>query len=831
MSERPPAGSTIIKLAWCCLLASVIMAGLLFPVAGGLGLMSNRASDIVANGSAQLLEGDVPAVTTMVDAKGNTIAWLYAQRRFEVPGDQIADTMKLAIVSIEDKRFAEHNGVDWKGTLTGLAGYAAGDYSTRGGSTIEQQYVKNYQLLVVAQTDAEKRAAVAPTPARKLREIRMALSLDKTLTKPEILTRYLNLVSFGNGAFGIQDAAQTYFGINASDLNWQQSALLAGLVQSTSALNPYTNPDGALVRRNLVLDTMIEQLPAKADELRAAKQQPLGTLDRPNELPRGCIAAGDRAFFCDYVQEYLLRAGMSKEQIARGGYLIKTTLDPDVQADVKESVDSIAAPDLEGIASVMNVVLPGKTSHPVIAMVSSRSYGLDTDIGQTVQPQPFSLVGDGAGSIFKIFTAAAALDLGLGINATLDVPARFNAKGLGEGGAKGCPSQTWCVENYRDPRNLSMSVTEALSKSPNTAFAKLISQVGVTRSVDMAVRLGLRSYAEPGTARGYENDPNESLADFIKRQNIGSFTLGPFQVNPLELANVAATLASGGTWCPPNPVDKIYDRRGNEIAVNAEACEQVVPEGLANTLSNALGRDTISGTGAPAANAAGWTLPMSGKTGTTEAHRSAGFFGYTNRFAAVNYIYDDSPDPGDLCSFPLRPCYDGDLFGGNEPAQSWFAAMTPIAEDFGEISMPPTDPRYVDGAPGSRVPNVSGLSQDSAREELRASGFQVADNVSTLNSAASAGTVIGTSPSGQTVPGLIVTLLVSNGVPPAPPPPPSPSPSPGPPPPPGIPGLPQVGSTVVEIPGLPPITVPVLVPPPPPPPPEAAPPPPPPPPP
>jgi membrane peptidoglycan carboxypeptidase len=832
MSERPPAGSTIIKLAWCCLLASVIMAGLLFPVAGGLGLMSNRASDIVANGSAQLLEGDVPAVTTMVDAKGNTIAWLYAQRRFEGPGDQIADTMKLAIVSIEDKRFAEHNGVDWKGTLTGLAGYAAGDYSTRGGSTIEQQYVKNYQLLVVAQTDADKRAAVAPTPARKLREIRMALSLDKTLTKPEILTRYLNLVSFGNGAFGIQDAAQTYFGINAADLNWQQSALLAGLVQSTSALNPYTNPDGALARRNLVLDTMIEQLPGKADELRTAKQRPLGTLSRPNELPRGCIAAGDRAFFCDYVQEFLLRAGMSKEQVARGGYLIKTTLDPDVQTDVKESVDSIAAPDLEGIASVMNVVLPGKTSHPVIAMVSNRSYGLDTDIGQTVQPQPFSMVGDGAGSIFKIFTAAAALDLGLGINATLDVPARFNAKGLGEGGAKGCPSQTWCVENYRDPRNLTMSVTEALSKSPNTAFAKLISQVGVSRSVDMAVRLGLRSYSEPGTARGYENDNNESLADFIKRQNIGSFTLGPFQVNPLELANVAATLASGGTWCPPNPVDKIYDRRGNEIAVNAEACEQVVPEGLANTLSNAMGRDTISGTGAPAANAAGWTLPMSGKTGTTEAHRSAGFFGYTNRFAAVNYIYDDSPDPGDLCSFPLRPCFDGDLFGGNEPAQSWFAAMTPIAEDFGEVSMPPTDPRYVDGAPGSRVPNVSGLSQDRAREELRASGFQVADNVSTLNSAASAGTVIGTSPGGQTVPGIIVTLLVSNGVPPAPPPPPSPSPPPGPPPPPGIPGLPQVGSTVVEIPGLPPITVPVLVPPPPPappPPPEAAPPPPPPP--
>ena len=822
MSERPPAAPTIIKLAWACLLASVIVAALLFPAVGGIGLMSNRASDIVANGSAQVLEGDIPAVTTMVDAKGNTIAWLYSQRRFEVPTDQIADTMKLAIVAIEDKRFAEHNGVDWKGTLTGLAGYASGDFGTRGGSTIEQQYVKNYQLLVVAQNDAERRAAIAPTPARKLREIRMALSLDKTLTKPAILTRYLNLVSFGNGAFGIQDAAQTYFGIDASALNWAQSALLAGLVQSTSALNPYTNPDGALVRRNLVLDTMIAQLPDKTEELRAAKQQPLGILPRPNELARGCIAAGDRAFFCDYVQEYLARAGLSKEQVARGGYLIKTTLDPDVQADVKKSVDSMAAPDLKGIASVMNVILPGKSTHPVIAMVSNRTYGLDTDTGQTVQPQPFSLVGDGAGSIFKIFTTAAALDLGLGINAILDVPGRFEARGLGEGGAKGCPKETWCVENYKDPRYLTMGVTEALAKSPNTAFAKLISQVGVSRTVDMAVRLGLRSYTEPGTARGYDPDNNESLADFIKRQNIGSFTLGPFQVNPLELANVAATLSSGGMWCPPNPIDKVYDRRGNEISINAEACEQVVPEGLANTLSTALSRDVVNGTGAPAAGAAGWTLPMSAKTGTTEAHRSAGFLGYTNRYAALNYIYDDSPDPSDICSFPLRQCNDGDLFGGKEPAETWFAAMTPLAEKFGDVKMPPTDGRYVDGAPGSRVPNVSGLGQDRAREELRASGFQVADKVTTQNSSASAGTVLGTSPVGQVVPGIIVTLIVSNGVSPPPPPPPPTATPPGGPVPPGLPGLPppppETGVTVVEIPGLPPITVPVLVPPPPPPP-------------
>ncbi|RDH75767.1 PASTA domain-containing protein [Mycolicibacterium moriokaense] len=806
---RPPATVTVIKLAWCCLLASVVAAGLMFPVVGGFGLMSNRASDVVANGSAQLVEGEVPGVSTMVDAKGNVIAWLYSQRRFEVPSDKIANTMKLAIVSIEDKRFAEHNGVDWKGTLTGLSGYMAGDVDTRGGSTIEQQYVKNYQLLVIAQTDAEKRAAIETTPARKLREIRMALTLDKTFTKPEILTRYLNLVSFGNNAFGIQDAAQTYFGIDASDLNWQQSALLAGLVQSTSTLNPYTNPDGALERRNLVLDTMIDNIPSEADALRAAKETPLGILPQPQELPRGCIAAGDRAFFCDYVLDYLAKAGISKDQVSRGGYLIKTTLDPDVQGPVKASINDIASPDIDGIASVMSVIKPGKESHPVLAMASNRTYGLNTEAGETMQPQPFSLVGDGAGSIFKVFTVAAALDMGMGINAQLDAPSRFEAKGLGTGGAKGCPPATWCVQNAGNYRG-SMSVTDALATSPNTAFAKLISQVGVQRAVDMAVKLGLRSYALPGTARDYDPESNESLADFVKRQNLGSFTLGPIEVNALELSNVAATLASGGVWCPPNPIDKIFDRHGTEVAVTTEACEQVVPEGLANTLANAMSHDdTGNGTAAGAAGSVGWDLPMSGKTGTTEASRSAGFMGYTNHFAAANYIYDDSTAPGALCSYPLRQCGgNGNLFGGNEPARTWFGAMKPIANNFGDIALPPTDPRFVDGAPGSKVPSVSGMTQDLARQRLKEAGFQVADQANPVNSASSYGTVVGTSPSGQTVPGSIITIQISNGIPPPPPPPPEGVPP--------IPGMPPVaGSTVVEIPGLPPITVPVLGPPPP----------------
>ncbi len=824
MSQQAPGvRATAARLAVCCLLAGLLMAGFLFPVAGGAGLVAMRVSDSVDEDSANIVQGNIPIVSTMVDAAGTPIAWLYAQRRWIVPTHRIADTMKLAIVSIEDKRFAEHNGVDVQGTLTGLFGYLQADEDTRGGSTIEQQYVKNYNLLVKAQTDAERRAAIVATPARKLREMRMALALDRTLSKPEILTRYLNLVPFGNGAYGVQDAARTYFGINAADLNWQQAALLAGMVQSSSALNPYTNPKGALARRNLVLDTMIQNVPDRAAELEAAKATPLGVLPQPDGLPQGCIAARDRAFFCEYALQYLARAGLSKDDVLRNGYLIRTTLDPSVQDSVKKAVDTVASPTADGVASVMSVIRPGRDAHRVLAMADNRTYGLDLAAGQTVQPQPYSLAGDGAGSIFKIFTTAAALDMGMGINAQLDVPPVYRGKGLGTSGTPGCPPDTWCVKNaggYRSP----MSVTDALAQSPNTAFANLIAQVGVPRAVDMAVRLGLRSYAEPGTARAYDPDTNESLADYLKRQNLGSFTLGPVELNALELSNVAATLASGGMWCPPSPIDKVIDRTGHEVALQTAPCEQAVPVGLANTLANALSKDSISGTAAGSAGSVGWSLPMSGKTGTTESHRSSGFLGFTNQYAAANYIFDDSPKPSGLCSYPLRKCSYGNLYGGKEPARTWFLAMQPIADDFGPVSLPPTDPRYVDGGPGGEVPSVTGLKLDAARKRIQDAGFRVADQPTPVDSYSAKGAVVGTTPKGKTIPGSIITINTSSGIAPAPvyvpppvttweppaaAPPPAPAPEAPPPPPPNV----------IEIPGLPPITLPFPAPPPPPPPP------------
>jgi membrane peptidoglycan carboxypeptidase len=769
-----------------------LVAGLLFPVAGGIGLMSSRAADTVQNVSSELLEGTVPEVTTMTDVNGKPIAYLYDQRRNQIGYNDISPEMIRAIISIEDRRFLDHDGVDWKGTIRAFLKNSSSGEVQQGASTIDQQYVKNYQLLVLARTDADRRAATETTPARKLKEVRMALTLEQNLTeqakrdknlndeeakqeaKKEIVTRYLNVVPFGNGAYGIDAAARTYFNKPAKDLTVPESAMLAGMVQSSSALDPYTNPEGVLERRNLVLDTLIANFPNRAAEYQAAKETPLGVVPSPLTLPNGCISAADAGFFCDYALQFLAENGLSRETIARGGYTIRTTLDPAVQRSTLTGVQAITDPNLDGVATVMSVIKPGTESHDILSMASSRKYGLDQNANQTVQPQPFSMVGDGAGSIFKVFTVAAAMEKGLGAGSSLQVPATFQAQGMGSsGGVNGCPANTYCVKNDgRYPAT--MSVTNALAQSPNTAFVKLLQDVGVGPAVDMAVRLGLRSYTAPGTSGNGE----QSLADYFKENNLGSFTLGPTAVNALELSNVAATLASHGVWCAPNPISSITqpkrDRNGNqilgtdgrpavqEVAFERPKCDKAVEPGLADTLANAMSQDDRgAGTAANAAGSTGWSLPLASKTGTTEAHRSSGFLGFTNNVAAATYTYNDSPTPSELCSSPLTQCSYGNLYGGNEPARTWFNAILPVANNFGPTALPPNDPTYVAGVGGKAVPSVVGMDADEATTRLQAAGFKVSQM--TTDSGQASGTVVFTAPEETAIPGSTITIYVSTG--------------------------------------------------------------------
>ncbi|WKD62206.1 Penicillin-binding protein 1F [Corynebacterium ciconiae DSM 44920] len=749
--------------------AGVLSAVALTPLAGLSGAAVARAHESMASDIENLTDGTAPGVTEIQDRHGAPMAWLYTQRRFEVPPDRISDAMKQAIVSIEDRRFYEHDGVDWQGAGRAMVKNMLAGSVLEGASTLDQQYIKNYALLVEADNDEEQAEAIETSYTRKFREIRAAAELEKRLNKDEILGRYLNLVPFGNGAYGVEAAARTYFGVSAAELTVPQAATLAGIVQSSSMLDPYNNIEGVTSRRNLVLNAMAEMNYISREDADAFAMEPLGVLDEPQGLPNGCITTGDRGFFCDYVIRYLADKGISEEDLRTNAYTIRTSLDPEVQTAAKNAVTTYTDPHAPGVAEVMNVIKPGKYSREIQAMVSSRTYGLNGEAGETILPQASTMVGNGAGSVFKVFTAAAAIEQGMGIDTQLSVPKRYEAYGLGEGGAEGCPPGAYCVENAGTypPK---MSLKGALAKSPNTPFVELIEKVGVGSVVDLSVKMGLRSYSAPGSFDG-----ESSIAEYMKNSNLGSYTLGPTAVNPLELSNVGATIASDGIWCEPNPVMEMTDREGKEVELDRPECERALSSGVAQALSDALSDDFHTGTASESAKSMGWSGSAAGKTGTTESNQSSSFLGFNSGFAAAPYIYNDGTSTSPLCTSPVRQCGRGDLYGGKEPARTWISAAQQVpAASNGNLEA--ADGRFRQGTAKDRIPKVVGMQEKDAVRTIEEAGFRAQVQFVTGNG----------TPRGQVKEikhdavvheGSTVTLNVSDGsAPPPPPPPPAPRP-------------------------------------------------------
>jgi membrane peptidoglycan carboxypeptidase len=768
MRASRPSIRLVGLLVGLSLLGGVVVAGMVFPAALGFGLVANDASDSVGSVSTDVLARPLPQTTIVTDSAGATIAQIFEpdQNRRSVTSGEISPAMQAAIVAIEDRRFYQHQGVDWQGTARALVTNSVSGSIEQGASTLTQQYVKNYLLYVEAETETERLKATEQTSARKLKEAQIALQLEQSLSKEEILTRYLNIVPFGNGAAGIASAARTYFGVTAADLTVPQAALLAGMVRSTSQFDPVANPEAAVERRNLVVQQMLEQQmidQAQADE---AVATPLGVTSPLNTQPNGCIGAGSAGFFCQYVQEYLAEAGISGEQLRSGGYTIRTTLDREVLDLMQASLVAEVPADQPNVANVMATVEPGVEGHRVLAMGSSRVFGLDADALETSYGLPYVPVPLGAGSVYKTFTAATALEKGLGINYQMTIPASGYESPIYIDGS-GNPLPVGNSGTYPER----MSVTDALAQSPNTGFVKLMEFTGVPDVVDMAVRLGMRSLAterfvDPNT--GQETD--RSIAEVTKAQRQASFTLGVSLTSVLELSNVGATLASGGTWCPPTPIDSITDSEGNPVALTEAPCEQVVDPGLANAMMNAMGRDELpGGTAAGAASQVGWERPMAGKTGTTQANKSAAFLGIVPQLSGAVITYDNDNRPDALCDGAGSPfaCARGNIFGGKTPAETWFGTMAPLLEGQPVIPMPPVEERYLEGGVESRVPDVVGRGQNDARSVLEAAGWTVSTR--TVDNASSRGTVIGQSPRGTALPGETIELFISSGEVSAPP--------------------------------------------------------------
>jgi membrane peptidoglycan carboxypeptidase len=775
-----------------CALAGVLLAGILSPMAIGVGSLSNQISDSVDSISSQLAVSQVPLVTTIEDSTGQPIAQLFDQYRVPVSYNQISPNMRAAIVDIEDHRFYQESGIDVQGTLRAAIHDSSGG-ATQGASTLTQQYVKNYLEYIVdrapadatpqqqLQAKAAQQADTNQSIARKLKEAKVAIQLGQTMSKNDILTGYLNIVPFGDhkaGPFGIGAAARAYFNVTPDKLTIPQAALLAGMVNNPVLYDPYKHPDHALQRRNTVLKAMANYGSISQDDAKKFEAQPLGVQGTGPTMPSSScldLANNDAGFFCNYALQYLQNAGFTVDQLLTGGYTIKTTLDPTISADAKQAADSAVDPSTDGIANTFVVIKPGTTSHDVLAMVANRNYGSGTDPSET-QTNIITTVSDefGGGSTFKLFTSAAGMELGkVGLNTTLNNPDCETFPPL----ARGAKAYQPC--NHDGSPN-SLPLWQALALSPNVAFVNLELNDGMPNVLNMAYRLGMRntmlSNQHGKTPDPSSSDPLVSQPQIQSFLGIPSFTLGVGPLSPIEHANVAATLASNGVWCQPNPIGSVTDRYGNPVSVNTLPCEQVISPAEADSMRNGMSHDLESGgTGAAEAAKDGWTRPISAKTGTTQNNESVGFLAIVNDYATSSLVFADGSKPNKICVGPpprliryTNDCSGNVAFGASLAAPTFFNAFETILGNLPADPIPNADPSFMDANDhGPVVPFVFTMQQADATAALQNAGYQV--SVKEFNSTAPKGSVVGESPQSNQPAGTVITIYVSTGVTPPPP--------------------------------------------------------------
>jgi membrane peptidoglycan carboxypeptidase len=751
MERRVSTVGTLFVLALSVVVAGALLAGLLLPWVGGPAVAASQSTSLLGEPPLELTDEPPPGNTTMLAANGEVITSFYKENRAPVESGQIAEIMKQAMVAIEDARFYEHVGLDLQGTLRAVLTNLAAGVVQEGGSTLTQQLVKQ-TLLQAADTPEERTAATEQTLGRKLREARLALALEETYSKDELLTRYLNIVYFGQNAYGIQPAARAFFGVDASALTLPQAALLAGLVQSPTDDDPFINPEVATIRRNQVLARMADQGYITPDEVAATAAAPLGLAPAPAPR-RGCVEASVGAYVCDFVQKYVTQTlGITQDELERNGYVIQTTLDPDLQRSGDAAVlDTM--PLGESVAATFTAVEPG-TGH-LLAMSVNRIFGYDlsdpTQESYNLNVAPSA----GAGSTYKVFVAAAALARGYSSSYTLTAPSPYYSRVYKKDGG---PYPVRNAGTYR----ATLDLTTALYQSSNTYFLALEDALGsVEEPVRMAERMGL-----------YQFGP-EGLPQQVIDENRGSFTFGPDATSPLGLASAYSTLAASGTQCDVTPVTAVLDRFGDPVEdehgvplVAGDQCTpEAIPSGVANTLNQMLRKDVEPGNPgqtAPRAYVPGHQI--AGKTGTSQNNFSVAFVGYTPEIAASVLVFNPKENE------------DVGGFGGGKGATIWHDAMAPILNARGSGDFPPSDPRVVNGNT-KPVPGCDTVSE--CRSALSAAGFE--HTTVKVNSDKREGELVGTSPrrGGRAVPGQVVSIQVSNGadwVAPAPPPPPAPSP-------------------------------------------------------
>jgi membrane peptidoglycan carboxypeptidase len=646
------------------LVAGAVAAGMVLPVAAATGLLTRGAIDSFESLPSQLDAPDLPERSVVLAADGSVLATIYYQNRIEVPLGAVSPIMRQAIVSVEDARFLEHPGIDLRGTMRAVVANSTQSSGTQGGSTITQQYVKNL-LIASASNGEELEAARARTPSRKLREIRYALALERRYSKEEILERYLNIVYFGAGAYGVEAAARRYFSKPAAELNLVESATLAGIVQQPTAFDPTRNPDLAERRRNLVLGEMAEAGFITPIEASAASRIAMEDILDPSVQPNGCTSSY-APYFCDFVIR-MIKADIAfgdtllerEALLRRGGLTIRTTLDPDVQAATMNAVTSyIPNRDPSQRAAAITLVEPGTGN--VIAMAQNRDWGLKgrgkTTYNYNVDQAFGGTIGMQAGSTFKVFTLAAALEQGFSPTEGVASP---NPKTFENfvNCTDGTSFEPVTVRNSGSQGFLNMF--QATAFSTNTYFVSLAERFGLCRQAEIAEEMGVR------------------LATGDPLQRVPTFSLGTMEVSPLAMAGAYAAFANHGVYCAPRVVLEIKDRYGRNLEVPDPRCREVISRNVADAVTGVL-TSVIDGpfNGRTGAAMSLPDRPAAGKTGSTNANAAIWFAGFTPQVAAAIWVGD--PRGGfayPMTNVTINGQYYSYVTGGQIPGPIWRDSM------------------------------------------------------------------------------------------------------------------------------------------------------------
>ncbi len=743
--------------------AGLLVAGIAVPAIGASGQAAKSGVDFFNDLPSEFTISPLAQQSKIVDADGKLIANPYDENRIIVPLDKISKNMRNAQIAIEDARFYEHGGLDLRGFTRALVSNAQGG-DVQGASTLTQQYVKitlQEQALRAGDEEAA-RAAVQKSYARKVQELKYAINVEENFTKDQILTGYLNLVYYGDQAYGVEAAALNYFGVHANKLTLAQSALLAGIVQQPTAYNPVLNPEQAQARRDVVLTRMGELGMASAKDVAAAKKLDVKKMIKKTPA-KGVCHRSPQPYFCAYVMAYLQNSpqmavlGKTPEErlkrINQGGLTIRTTLNPKMQKDAQaEIVKAVPIGNKSNLGGAISVVEPG--TGKVLAMAQASDFEktqTNLNVDKIYGGGPY---GYQFGSTAKVFALVTALEQGMPMGGTINVPFASNKQdhvfdGPKVVGAECGANKPWEVGNDYAIGGRQMTLAEGISKSINTWAAQLTIDVGPCNVLDTMKKMGVHQ------ADGQD----------IPR-TISNATLGSGTTTPLDLASAYATLAAGGKHCEPSPIVSITTPDKKEIKVPKAECTQVISEDTANAASYLL-----KGTLRPGGTAGGnWNVdqrPAAGKTGTTEKHNQGWFVGYTPQLATAVWIGNVkvSDKNGNLYSlngkcFGSYGCFS-QVFGGTVSAPVWAATMKKLTAGMPAKDFPAPSDKARRGNLES-IPNVYARNPDSAAAILKDAGFNSRVG-GTISSNAPRGTVGGTSPSKQALPGSTVVLLISSG--------------------------------------------------------------------